>query len=154
MIFTDSLSLQTSYTYDLNGNMLTQTDAKGNITIFEYNAANKLKKRVDPGGRVGSPGSYLYLPDKVESYTYDANGRLKTETDRNGVITTYTYDSHGRLVKQVTGTLSIEYTYDNNGNQLTMVDITGTTTRTYDELKRVLTKVIPNLGSTTFEYAN
>ncbi|EPR08089.1 right-handed parallel beta-helix repeat-containing protein [Ruminiclostridium papyrosolvens] len=149
---TNSKNETTSYTYDLNGNLLTQTDGRGNITTYEYNAANKVAKRIDQGGRTLTAGKYDDVPAKTEAYTYNADGNLATKTDRNGITTTYTYDIHGRLLSQTTGNISISYTYDGNGNQLTMTDSTGTTTRTYDEQNRVLTKNVPNIGITTFEY--
>lgn len=142
----------TNYTYDGNGNMLTQTDAKENTTSFEYNVANKVTRRIDHGGRTGKPGSYTYIHAKTESYTYYPDGSLKTKKDRNGKTTDYIYDIHGRLKSQEIGTEAITYTYDGNGNQLTMTDSTGTTTRTYDEENRVLSKQVPEIGTTTFEY--
>ena len=87
----------TSYTYDTNGNMLTQTDGKGNVTSFEYNAANKPVKRIDHVGRLGSPGNYTYLEAKTETYTYYGDGSLNSKTDRNGKTTNYAYDIYGRL---------------------------------------------------------
>lgn len=142
----------TSYTYDLNGNMLTQTDGKGNTIIYEYNARNLPVKRIDHGGRTGSPGSYSYDPAKMESYTYLADGSLAAKTDRNGNTTTYSYDIHGRLLSQAVDDITISYTYDNNGNPLTMTDSTGITTRTYDQLNRVITKTVPGIGTTAYLY--
>lgn len=142
----------TSYAYDLNGNMLTQTDGKSNVTTYEYNAANKVVKKIDHGGRTGTPGSYSYDPTRTESYTYNADGSMASKTGRNGNTATYTYDIHGRLLSESSGTITISYTYDDNGNQLTMADGTGTTTRTYDELGRVLTKDVPDIGTSTYRY--
>ena len=131
----------------------TSIHGKGNVTTYEYNAANKVTKRIDPGGRTGTNGNYTYTDSKVEKkYTYYADGSLETRTDRKGNKTAYKYDSHGRVLEQTTATDTITYTYDNNGNQLTMTDTTGTTTRTYDELNRVLTKTVPSIGTTTFVY--
>ncbi len=149
---TNAKSEITNYTYDLCGNMLTQTDARGIVLSFEYNAANKPVKRIDSGGRSGLPGSYTYDLNKLESYTYNPDGSMAIKTDRNGVDTEYAYDIHGRMTSQVADSQSISYTYDNNGNQLMMTDSTGTTTRTYDALGRVLTKAVPNIGTTTFVY--
>jgi RHS repeat-associated protein len=145
---TNAKSETTGYTYDLNGNMLSQTDGNGNTTSFIYNAANKLIKKVDQGGKAGG----VYLNAKTQSYTYYADGSVKTSTDRNGVITTYAYDIHGRLTSQTAGTSAISYTYDNNGNQLKMIDSTGTTERTYDEQNRVKTKTVPVIGQTNYSY--
>ncbi len=149
---TNAKNETTSYTYDSNGNMLTQTDARGNTATYEYNVMNLPARRIDHGGRTGAEGSYTYNPAKTEVYTYNPDGSLKTKIDRNGKTTNYTYDIHGRLTKQTCGTSVISYTYDNNGNQTTMTDSTGTTTRTYDELNRVLTKSVPDVGITVFEY--
>ena len=142
----------TSYTYDLNGNKLTQTDGNGNTTAYEYNGANKVIKRIDQGGRLGLPGAYTYLSSKTEKYTYNADGSIKSSTDRNGRQTTYSYDIHGRLLSKAIGGSSIAYAYDRSGNQTAMTDSTGTTSRTYDELGRVLTKTVPSLGTTVFTY--
>lgn len=144
----------TEYTYDLNGNKLTQTVGKtsttdGFTTIYEYNVANKLTKKIDHGGLIG-PDTYDLT--KTESYTYDAAGNLATKIDRNGYTTNYTYDVHGRMLSQSVDTLTVSYTYDENGNQLTMTDSTGTTTNTYDELNRIKTKEIPGTGTLTFLY--
>ena len=106
--------------------MLTQTDARNNVTTFEYNVMNKLKKRYDNGG-VG-------VAAKTEKYTYNANGLLGTKTDRNGDVTTYDYYGSGKLKSQTVGTISITYGYDGNGNQTSIADATGTTNRIYDEL--------------------
>ncbi len=149
---TNAKGENTRYTYDANGNMLTQTDAEGHTTTYEYNAANKPARKLDHGGRTGIEGDYTYIDSKMESYTYYPDGSLKTRKDRNEKTTIYTYDVHGRLVSQVIGTESISYTYDGNGNQLTMTDGTGMTIRTYDEENRVLTKEVPEIGTTTFEY--
>ncbi|RCX12208.1 RHS repeat-associated protein [Anaerobacterium chartisolvens] len=142
----------TGYTYDLDGNMLTQKDGKGNITSFEYNVRNKLIRKIYHGGRTGTPGSYTYDPARTESYIYNAAGQLSQKTDRNGTVTTYTYDIHGNLLSETSGTVNISHTYDGNGNKLTMTDGTGITARTYDELGRVLTKEVPNIGTTTYDY--
>ncbi|MCX7920801.1 MAG: S8 family serine peptidase [Clostridia bacterium] len=149
---TNALGEKTTYTYDLNANMLTQTNGNGHTTTLEYNPANKVVRRIDHGGRTGTPGKYVYTPEKVESYTYNANATMKTKTDRSGKTTVYTYDSHGRMLSQAIDNIKTSYTYDNNNNQLTVTDSTGTTARAYDEMGRALIKTVPNIGTMTFEY--
>lgn len=151
-LVTNARAEKTSYTYDLNGNMLSQTDGKGNVTMMEYNSANKLLRKIYPGGRTGTVGHYVYLEDKVESYTYSADGSVHTFTDRNGNTTEYTYDIHKRMLSETIGSNTISYTYDDNGNELTMTDNTGTTIREYDVLNRVILKTVPNIGETIYDY--
>lgn len=139
---TNPKSETTRYTYDLNNNMLIQTDGNGHTTTYEYNVMNKPIRKIDHGGRLGMPGKYTYLNDKVESYLYNADGTLAKKTDRNGVITDNQYDVYGRLLSQSVDGDIVSYTYDNNDNQLTMTDSTGTTTYTYDEENRVLSKTV------------
>ena len=142
----------THYTYDLNGNRLTQTDGKGNVTVFEYNAANLIAKSIAGGGRTGSEGNYTYDWSKVESYTYTPGGLLSAKTDENSNTTTYSYDVHGRRLTETCGSLNVSYTYDNNGNVLTITDGTGTTTRTFDAFNRVVTKNVPGIGLSQYVY--
>lgn len=142
----------TTYEYDNNGNLIVQTNAKGHKTIYEYNAQNKLMRRIDNGGRTGKEGNYSYVDGRVESYSYNPDGTLKSKTDRKGQKTNYTYDIHGRLLQESVGKITISYTYDGNGNQLTMTDSTGTTVRTYDELGRMTSKTVPGIGKITYLY--
>jgi RHS repeat-associated protein len=136
---TDALGNSTSYTYDAVGNLLTQTDGNGNTTTYTYNRANLVTSKTDPTGY-------------AESYTYYANGKMKEKTDRNGIGTSYTYDILGRLLTEDAGGQIQSYAYDANGNLLTMTDGTGITTRTYDALNRNISKDVPAIGNSTYEY--
>jgi len=142
----------TRYTYDLMGNIITQTDGKGNITTYEYNAANLPTKKIYHGGKIETEGSYTYNFDKIETYSYDASGRVIGRVDRNGILTTYIYDIHGRLINKKTGQAQISYSYDGNGNQLAITDSTGTIIRTYDGENRVLTKTVSGIGTISYKY--
>ncbi|USB32579.1 S8 family serine peptidase [Paenibacillus sp. YPG26] len=159
---TNALDEVTSYTYDLIGNKLTQTNGNGHVSTFEYNAADLLVRRIDPGGLQVKNGKIAYQADQIESYTYFANGSMKTKTDRNGNTTSYSYDVHERQLSRTVDGPSltsspvqgrqVSYTYDNNDNPLTVSDKTGTTIRTYDELNRTITKSVPKLGTNTYQY--
>ena len=86
-------------TYDLNGNVLTSTDANGNVTTNTYDALN----RVLTSNTVNSSDSSKNVS---KSYTYDSMGRI-TKTVSNGLTTTTIYDSLGRKYT--------ETEYDGNG---------------------------------------
>ena len=79
-------------TYDLNGNVLTTTDANGNITTNTYDALNRV---------IASESVHPTDASKNVSmtYTYDNMGRL-TETTSNDLTTSYTYDALGRKVTE------------------------------------------------------
>ena len=90
----------TTYTYDDAGNVLTMTDAAGNVTAYEDNYANLLVRLIRAGGRTGEPGSFVYDFSKITAYTYTADGRVSTVTDRNGAVTVCVYDIHGNLLSR------------------------------------------------------
>ena len=75
-------------TYDLNGNILTSTDANGNVTTNTYDALN----RVLTSNTVNSNDSSKNVS---KSYTYDSMGRI-TQTVSNGLTTNTVYDDLGR----------------------------------------------------------
>jgi uncharacterized delta-60 repeat protein len=117
----------TKYTYDANGDELTQTDANNHTTTFTYDALGDELTRTLPGG-------------ESESFTYDSFGRESTHTDFDGNVATYHYDSLGRedqvTYTGATGsgktTQTVTYTYDDLGRQHSVTDASGTTTYSYD----------------------
>ena len=75
-------------TYDLNGNVLTNTDANGNVTTNTYDALNRVltSKTVNPGDS---------SKNVSKSYEYDSMGRVKKSVN-NGLTTITIYDALGR----------------------------------------------------------
>jgi RHS repeat-associated protein len=83
----------TTATYDANGNVLTQTDASGNTTTFEYDNLGRLKTATQPEtDQHDAP---------VTTYVYDAAGNM-ISMPKPGEETTRlfaTYDAWNRLKK-------------------------------------------------------
>jgi len=79
-------------TYDLNGNVLTSTDANGNITTNTYDALNRVltSNSVDPDDS---------SKNISKSYQYDEMGRT-VRTTVNGQSTIYLYDDLGRVYQE------------------------------------------------------
>jgi len=126
----------TAYTYDLNGNRSSVTDALYNRTTYEYDGRNMLSLVYDADGR-------------LTQYTYDDNGNLKEIKDANNNATTYTYDGFDRLVKTTYADgSSEEYTYDANSNLIAKKDAKGQVIYyDYDTLNRISEKGLSPKGT-------
>jgi len=124
-----------SNTYDLLGNLLTQTDGNGNISTFTYNSLNLPRSAALPGD--ATIGAYSI------AYRYTKLGQSASETDSLGKQKTVTYDNQGRMksatVQTATGAqaVTVYWRYDKAGNLRYYVDGNGNTTQhTYDQLGR------------------
>jgi RHS repeat-associated protein len=154
-----------AYTYDLNGNIKTVTDAAGRVTTFyhddlnrmtgiyspdggriinSYNSQNLLATVKDSRGLITSYGyngfgnlTYQSSPDTgVTTYTFDSGGRMTSQTRANGVVTTYTWDALDRMTSRTASGVSETFIYDEG---------------TYG--KGRLTRINDATGQTTFTYS-
>lgn len=89
------------YSYDKNGNRLTQTNDLRGISnqSANYNLGDQL------------------ISDGSTTYDYDADGYLKEKVATAGT-TSYQYSSHGRLLQVVTPTETITYQHNAFGNRV------------------------------------
>lgn len=122
----ETRQLTENYTYDALGRILTETNAKGEVTNYTYRndaADNKIriveKTKALEGGKIsktvetyGAASNYAY-PTIIESYYTDDTGSLtstrtnktynmllglvESETDNSGNTTNYIYDNIGRI---------------------------------------------------------
>ena len=128
------------FTYDSAGNLLTQTDALGRTTSFQYDLMNRLVLKTLPGGQ-------------TEQFDYDAAGNLLSHTDLDGTVTTFSYDDLGRKVsRSTTGGDTVTYTYNDLGQRATMVDGVGTTSYSYDADGRLTGIERPLGGAINYGY--
>lgn len=107
-VYYDRVLSTTAYGYDKDGNLISQKDAKGHRTLFEYDYDNRLIKKTNP------------LQAEI-AYRYDRMGNLTTEIDAKGSETESEYDALNRLIRQkapaADGSLAItRYVYDAAGN--------------------------------------
>jgi RHS repeat-associated protein len=105
------------YEYDNIGNLIKQTDAKGQVLTFSYDSLTRLICKQSSGQVLAS---YVY-DDVAKNYCV---GRLSKITDQSG-STEFYYDNLGRETKSVKtvngyGAYSVERTYDALGRLLTL----------------------------------
>jgi len=115
----------TTNTYDAAGNLLTQTDAKGQVTTYAYDALNRVTQ-------------ITFNDGSKQAYAYDAGanglGRLSSITERNPSnqvtsVIAYAYEQHGRVTSEtrtVNGVSYIlSYQYDSAGRMSGMTYPSG-----------------------------
>ena len=163
--------LVTKDTYDGDSNVLTATDAEGNVTTYQYDILGDQTAVILPEITVtntsgGSPGE---THPKTDS-TYDSLGDLLSTTDANGRETTYAYNALGEQTLETdpspgtddptleTATLeaaaTITTTYDTLGGVLSQVDTLGDTTDyTYDGFHNLATVANPGVSGDTTSYS-
>jgi RHS repeat-associated protein len=101
-----ALKRSSSYTYNTKGQVLTATDPLGHVTTYAYDAKGDLVTVKD-------------TLDHVTRFTgYDADRRLTSFTDPNGLTTKLTYNFRGEVASRDVGGELTTYTYDRVG-QLT-----------------------------------
>ena len=185
----DPLSHRVDQTYDDAGRSLTLKNRRGKTFTFGYATDGLSASQTYPTGRVsqivardpvGRPKTLLSPAGNQTALTYDAMGRVKTQSDTVISTLTWTYDNEGNAtdlaeapvgggatthigrvfdalgrVTSVTDSQSnaVGYTYDNEGNVKTIVyPGNKTVTYTYDGSNRLKTVVDWAGRTTTYTY--
>ena len=125
-------------TYDGEGNVLTVTNEKGQVTSYTYSDNGLLLTVTDPLNRVTSYGynakgevvRETNAKNESRYYTRNLRGDLIQLEDADGTIEQWIYDAAGNVVshRQGVGTtdyFETAYTYDSTG-RLTNIDRPGT----------------------------
>ncbi len=124
-------------TFDINGNLLSESDPLGRTTEFTFDANNNLLSETDPTGSTtvftyDSFGDLLSRTDSLGNTTrnYYQDGNLISSRDPEGRLSSYTYNPQGNLTDVSTFTnftsFSRSYTYDSRGRQIAETDSLGT----------------------------
>ena len=152
----------TSFAYNGNGNLVTTTNPKGDVTTLAYNSAGNVSNSTDAENRVtqftyDARNRLITVLDadlKTTQYGYDPKGNLTQVRDAKNQLTTFVYDGLDRLASATNPLGFTEtFTYDGNGN------LTSTTNRNsqtiafnYDALNRLISKTRPPTSTETNPY--
>lgn len=131
--------------YNENGNLIEETDGKGNKTIYEYNEEGKLIKVKLPDGT--EPTNETFYAYDIQNK--DALGNIITTKDTTtnalGNISESIYNGAGQLLsvedKNTTNSIKTSYDYDNSGNKIKETFSDGSYIKyTYDKKNLLLLK--------------
>jgi YD repeat-containing protein len=135
--------------YDGNNNRTESTDAKGNVTVFEYDGANRLIARTD---------GFDSEDETTTTFTYDKVGNLLTEKDGRvtgqpfDIQNTYDELNRPRFVEDGEGNVT-EFQYDGEGNRTAQIEPEGQRTEfDYGELNELVEVRMPDTGLFSYGY--
>ena len=138
------------FTYLAPGQVATLKDAVNNLTTYEYDGFNRLKKLRYPAATAGANASST---TDYEEYGYDPSGNKTSERRRDGLMIASTYDTLNRLrtIDKPGAELDVTNSYDNFDNLITASQTGSSVTWGYDALGRV-TSEAQGLGTVSYTY--
>ena len=134
-------NLTSLVSYDAFGDVISQTDARGNTTRFQYNTEGRLTAQIDPTVSIASGNGTSVNGNPTAYDYYDLSGRLIATRDADGNLTTrglLAGTGYGNTQALETAEYHpdggiIHNSYDAFGDVLTQTDALGyVTTDTYD----------------------
>ena len=152
-LMTDPLGNQTTYRFNMQGFLVSVTDASGQTRILNRDP-NHFNMVSDYTGN----GSCAVCGNPAAGdihYTFDALGNVLSVTDSLGYTTSFTYDTRFNKVNSVTDPLghATAIAYDGSGNPLTVTDANGhVTTTAYDQFGEPIQITDATGAKTTIAY--
>ncbi|MDO5051724.1 MAG: DUF6531 domain-containing protein [Pseudoclavibacter sp.] len=128
--------------YDEYGDVVSSTNAAGDVARLERDAAGRVVAAVSPGGA------------RTE-YRYDESGRLVSRREPDGGVWGYEHDAAGRVVATVApdgGRTQLEYDPGHGGLVATRDALGRVVGREFDEFGRVVGAVLPDGARWEFGY--
>ena len=151
---TDALNHTTSYTYDANDNVTKITDAKGNATNLTYDDNDFLTSVSAQGAtksytynRDGSIASFTTPNGNTFNYNYNSSGEITSDG-----YASYSYNNKGQLTSVTKDGKAITYSYDAFGRVSSMTYNNKAISYTYDNNDNILTITYPGNKTVTYTY--
>ncbi|MDZ4298902.1 MAG: hypothetical protein U1A04_11385, partial [Moraxellaceae bacterium] len=139
-------------TYDRWGNVLSRSDQRGYVTTYTYDHENRVLTETLPQTNILRADGTSYRASLIQERRYDALGNILHEVDWVGPYTgmssntylrmrTHAYNAVGELVRDIDAlNVSRYYMVDANGNRVTTRDaLAKIYINTYDAMDRQLT---------------
>lgn len=82
-----------TFTYSLNGQQITEADARNNLTCFDFDGYDRAWRTRYP---LTGTGAGACDSANAESFTLDANGNHLADTRRDGQVISLAYDALNR----------------------------------------------------------
>jgi RHS repeat-associated protein len=145
----DSHSIETSYGYDLAGNLTRFEDGEGHVTTYTYNTWNLPASTIEP-----STTAHPDLDDRTWTTIYDAGGLPIVELLPGDVTIERTFDELGRLTEEEgtgDGTATATYAHNLASRMVSVSHPDGTITFEYDDRGLLLEAAGP-AGAATYDY--
>ncbi|MCF6264821.1 MAG: hypothetical protein L3J24_14710, partial [Xanthomonadales bacterium] len=133
-----------SFSYDSRNQLLSQTDALGRATSYNYDPEGRMTSVTDPA-------------NNSTQFDYDARSNRIEMTDALGRVTTYSYDALNRLLEENQQSLNAitKYSYDAASNLTSVTDPESQRTNySYDTLSRRTQETRPLGQSLNYFYDN
>jgi len=158
----DRMGYTNSYGYNSIRQKITETNALGNATFYNYCDCGALSEIIDALNNVtqfvhdnqGNLIQTIYPDGYTINNTYNSIRQLVCRSDSGGNVIARTYNNQGLLVT-VSNTIGLvaANTYDINDRLTNSVDVNNVSINTaYDVLGRILTRSYPDNGVEKFGY--
>lgn len=133
-----------SLRYDSESRLLSSTDEQGRVTSYTYNlngqlvgVSGPLETRTFEYDAVGNRTRVLNNGVEEQQCSYNSLGQPITCT-AGTVTTSYQYDGRGNLIQKQEGALTSTYSWSLSGQLLSATTAAGTVTYGYDALGRLI----------------
>ncbi len=122
-----------SYTYNANGNRITETNPLGKVTTWAFDNLNRLTQTTQP-----DPDGAGALTSPITKFGYDALNNRTSLTDPDNNVTTWAFDGLNRETTETNSLSQVRsFGYNAAGDLTSQTDRNGRVTNfTYDNLHR------------------
>lgn len=147
---TSAVATETT-SYTANGQVQNVKDGEGNLTTYEYDGHDRLKKTRFP---VTTQGANASSTTDYEQLTYNANSAVTVKRLRDGSTITNSYDNLGRLTAYTPSgeaQQTLQYNLVGDLTVLQTVGSTGSVSRTINAVGQLKSESQP-FGSASYNY--